>query len=167
MKRNICTLLALVLLALLLLSAAAAAQNAPAADDQAAQLKQMAAELKQLRLEIVEQASEFQAWKLKQLERELLTIQSEQQRLRELEGNLQQRLVALAQHANHDSSSGAEPPGELAIVKATHAEDGLKPIQLKQQPLAEREAELKEEIGREKVRLQELQQKAEKLRARD
>lgn len=167
MKRTFCTLLALALLALLLLSATAAAQNAPAADDRAAQLRQMAAEIKQLRLEIVEQASEFQAWKLKQLERELLVIQSELQRLRELEGNLQQRLVALAQHANHDPASGAEPLSELAIVKATHTEDGLKPIQLKQQPLAEREAELKEEISREKMRLQELQQKAEKLRARN
>jgi hypothetical protein len=165
MKRSICTLMALGLLALLLMSATAAAQTALAADAQAPLLKQLAAELKQLRLEIIKQASEFQDWKLKQLERELLTTQNEQQRLRELESSLQQQLAGLTQPASHDPSSGAEQITELEIVKTTRTEDGLKPIQLKQQPLAEREAELREEISREKMRLQELQQKAEKLRA--
>jgi predicted nucleic acid-binding Zn-ribbon protein len=162
MKRAICTLIALALLALLLLSAVATGQTAPAADEQAVLLKQMAAEIKQLRLEIIKQAIEFQDWKLKQLERELFAAQSEQQRLREQTNSLQQQLAGLA---SHDASTGAEQLGELEIIRATHSEDGLKPLQLKQQALAEREAELREEINREKLRLQELQQMAEKLRA--
>ena len=160
MKRTICTLLAFALLILLLLSASAVAQTAPTAADQAALLKQMTAEIKQLRAELIRQASEFQTWKLKQLERELLTVQSEQQYLRELENRLQQQLATLV---SHEPSANAEQTTELEIVRAAHIEDGLKPLQLKQQPLARREAELSEEISREKMRLQELQQKAEKL----
>ena len=169
MKRSICTLMALGLLALLLLSIATSARtaSAPDADDQAVRFTQMAAEIKRLRSEIIEQALEFQAWKLRQLERELLSTQSELQHLREMESNVQQQIAELEQHTSHDLSSGAERVGEMEIIKAAYTEDSLKPIQLKQQPLADREAELREEISREKTRQQELQQKARQLRAAD
>ncbi|HZS04172.1 MAG TPA: hypothetical protein VFD58_05000 [Blastocatellia bacterium] len=163
MKRSICILLVITLLAPL--QATTVARTAPAADDPADALKRMAAEIRQLRLEVIEQAIEFQQWKLTHLEREMLAVRSEQQRLRELESSIQQQLAGLAPSAGHDP--GAEQMGELEIVKATHTEDGLKPIQLKLQALAEREARLSEEISRENTRLQELQQKAGKLRAGD
>jgi hypothetical protein len=161
MKHSIRAILAFCLLA----PGAAGARPGAPADDQAVLRKQMTEEIKRLRLEIIEQAIEFQNWKLKRLEGELVATQREQQRLRELESGIQLQLAGLAPHASHEPSSGAEQVGEMEIVKAAHTEDGLKPIQLKQQSLAELEAELKEDIGREKARLQELQQKAGKMRA--
>ncbi len=120
MKRSIRAILAFYLLA----PRAAATRPAPAAADQAVLRKQMTAEIKRLRLEIIEQAIEFQSWKLKRLEGELLATRRELQRMRELESALQHSLADL-------------------------------------------EAELREEISREKARLQELQQKAGKLRVVD
>ncbi|MCI0392166.1 MAG: hypothetical protein MOB07_25830 [Acidobacteria bacterium] len=167
MKRSIRAIMAFCLPALLLTPGAITARPTPAADDQAILVKQMAAEIKRLRLEVIEQAIEFQNWKLKRLEGELLVTQREQQRLRELESSIQLQLAGLAPHVSHEPSSGAEHVGKMEIVKAAHTEDGLKPIQLKQQSIAELEAELREDIGREKARLQELRQKAGKMRAAD
>ena len=167
MKQSIRTMMALGLLVLLLASNTKAARTSPTSEvgDQSSLCNQMAAEIKRLHLEIIEQAIEFQNWKLKQLERELLSTQSKLQHLREMESSVQQQIAGLEPQATHDLSSDAESIGELEIVKAAHTEDSLKPIQLKQQPLAEREAEISEEISREKTRLQELRQRAGQVRA--
>ena len=159
MKQSIRTAMLIGLWAIMALTGLAQNQaHSQNAADQAALFKQVSAELKQLRLELLEQAIEFQNWKIQRLEAELQPIQLERQRLGEQAQAFNQHLAELEKLAGNASE-------EVEAVKAAYTEKGLKEVTPKRQLVMQREAELTEQLAKEQQRLQELSEKAKKLQA--
>jgi hypothetical protein len=159
MKQFIMTAMVAGLLAIMALTGLAQNQApSQSAVDQAALFKQVSAELKQLRLEMLEQAIEFQNWKIQRLEAELQPIQIERQRLGEEEQFISQHLAELEKLAGNASE-------EVEAVKAVYTEKRSKEVLSKRQLVMQREAELTEQLAKEQQRLQELTGKAKKLQA--
>jgi hypothetical protein len=132
------------------------------ADGQAALLKQLTAELQQLRMEVIQQAIEFQNWKIKQLERELLPIRNERQRLGEQEQAIRQLTAEIDAQAGGASSVPEGGISEQQTIKAVYPEKELKDLSTKQQLITEREAELTQQLEQEQNRLQEFIKKTRK-----
>lgn len=159
MKQFIMTAMVAGLLAIMTLTGLAQTQApSQSAVDQAALFKQVSAEVKQLRLEMLEQAIEFQNWKIQRLEAELQPIQLERQRLGEEEQSISQHLAELEKLAGNASE-------EVEAVKAAYTEKRAKEVLSKRQLVMQREAELTEQLAKEQQRLQELSVKAKKLQA--
>jgi len=133
------------------------------AGTQAAMLQQTSAELRRLRLEVIEQAIEFQNWKIMRLERELQPIQDELRRLSEREQAIAQLVADLNNHRTN-TSPAQEALEEIEAAKAAYTEKGLKKLSIKRQLAAQRETELTEQLEQERRRLQEFIEKARKLR---
>lgn len=70
---------------------------------QAAVNRQLLVEIKSLRRELLQQAVEFQQWKLDQINRELQQVQTEQHRLSLEEQLVQQEINELAEASNGQS----------------------------------------------------------------
>jgi hypothetical protein len=124
------------------------------AENQAALLQQTSAELRRLRLEVIEQAIEFQNWKIMRLERELQPIQDELRRLSEREQAITQLVADLNNHRTN-TSPAQEALEEIEAAKAAFTEKGLKKLSIKRQLAAQRETELTEQLEQERRRLQE------------
>jgi hypothetical protein len=133
------------------------------AGTQAAMLQQTSAELRRLRLEVIEQAIEFQNWKIMRLERELRPIHDELRRLSEREQAITQLVADLNNHRTN-TSSDQEALEEIEAAKAAYTEKGLKKLSIKRQLATQRETELTEQLELERRRLQEFIEKARKLR---
>jgi chromosome segregation ATPase len=126
--------------------------------------KQFTAELRELRIELLQQGIEFQEWKIKHLERDLQQLQSEQQRLGEQERTFRQQIAELEQNIDN-APPVTEGVGELHVMKDDLTGKRMKDLQAKQQPLFQQEAELREQLKQEQVRLDELLKKVQKLKA--
>jgi chromosome segregation ATPase len=119
-------------------------------------LKQLAAEVQQLRRELAQQAIAVQQWKIQQLERELLPIQNERQRLAEQEQVIHQAVAELEKQAGNAAPTPEEAAKELEAAKAAYTDKELKDLSTKQQAAAERETELMGQLKQAQQRLQEL-----------
>jgi hypothetical protein len=126
-------------------------------------LKQILLELKTLRLEVLQQRLEHQEMKVALLERELQQTQLEQQRLGTFENSLYLEIAEvdkdLAQSTSNDERA------ELENTKAELTGDRMNRLRGRRQVSGQRESELTERLKRERLQLQELLKKAEKLRA--
>ena len=164
MKKSILTAMTVGFLTFMTMSGRAHAQ-APnqGAENQAALLQQTSDELRRLRLEVIEQAIEFQDWKIMRLERELRPIRDELRRLGEREQAITQLVADLNNH-RANTSPDQEALEEIEAAKATYTEKGLKKLSIKRQLAAQRESELTEQLEQERRRLQEFIEKARKLR---
>ena len=164
MKKSILTAMTVGLLAFITMAGRAHAQDPnQGAENQAALLQQTSAELRRLRLEVIEQAIEFQNWKIMRLERELQPIQDELRRLSEREQAITQLVADLNNHRTN-TSPAQEELEEIEAAKAAYTEKGLKKLSIKRQLAAQRETELTEQLEHERRRLQEFIEKARKLR---
>ncbi len=110
--------------------------------------QQLVAEIRQLRIELLRQKLEFQAWKTQQIERELQQAQAEQQRLDEEEQRIQQELVAL--------SGATEGQAEVETLKAELSDEQLPRLRARQQPVSDRVNELNAKFRQEETRLNQL-----------
>jgi hypothetical protein len=164
MKKSIVTVMTIGFLTFITMAGRAHAQ-APnqSAENQVALLQQTSAELRRLRLEVIEQAIEFQNWKIMRLERELRPIQDELRRLGEREQAITQLVADLNNHRTN-TSPVQEALEEIEAAKAAYTEKGLEKLSIKQQLAAQRETELTEQLEQERRRLQEFIEKARKLR---
>ena len=164
MKRSIITAMTVGLLAFVTMAGWADGQVPnQSAESQAAQLQQISAELRRLKLEVIQQAIEFQNWKIMRLERELQPIQNERQRLGEQEQAITQLGAELNNHAGN-ATPVQDAVGEIEAIRAAFIEKGLKELSLKQQLAAQRETELSEQLEQERQRLQELVERGKQLR---
>ncbi|HKQ75954.1 MAG TPA: hypothetical protein VJ810_19825 [Blastocatellia bacterium] len=134
----------------------------PSAENQAALLNKISAELRQLRLEVVQQAIEFQNWKIQRLEREIPPIQSERQRLVAQEEALSQLTAELEKNAGLDKDKAFQEGKitDLEALKAAFSEEEQKEISTKRRLITQREIELTDRLEQERRRLQELIRKA-------
>ena len=144
----------------------AQAQTAPRQEGESLETlkKQFTTELRELRLELLQQGIEFQEWKIKHLERDLQQLQSEQQRLGEQERTFRQQIAELEQNIAN-APPVTEGVGELQVMKDDLGGKRMKDLQFKQQPLFQPEAELREQLKQEQIRLDELLKKVQKLKA--
>ena len=120
--------------------------------------QQFKAELRSLRAELLQQGIEFQAWKIKQLERELQRLKLERERLEETEQNIRRQL------ANVEQSIAAGASGEQEGMKAELNGTHLPGARSKTQPLVEQETELQRQLEQEQQQLQSLQTKLKQLK---
>lgn len=136
----------LVILAVCLFAIPVAAQDrAGEPQKQLDATAQLLAEVKKLRMELLQQSIEFQQWKLRQIERELQQAQSENDRLANQVGGVEQEVAALA----------AEPGKESESFREENLRQ-LQQLQSHQQPVRERIAALTAERNREETRLRQL-----------
>lgn len=156
MKRSIIFLICCCWIALAI--GAQAQTPANETQQQAAINRQLMAEVKSLRRELLQQAIEFQQWKLQHVTRELQQAQSEQQRLAGEEQLLQIELNELAVSSNGN--------GELETLKADLVPRSQR-LRGRQQPANDRVSELSEQFAKEEKRLRQLtdQLKAETAKA--
>jgi hypothetical protein len=148
-KRSIIALFCAVWFALAL--GAQAQTPGSEAQQQAAVNRQLLSEIKTLRQELLQQAIEFQQWKLDQSTRELQQAQTEQQRLIHAQQLLQQELNELA------AASGGN--NELETLRTELAGEGAEKLRRRQQPLDERVSTLTEQTQNEEKRLRQLTDK--------
>ena len=107
--------------------------------------QQLVAEIRQLRLELLRQKLEFQAWKTREIERELQQAQAEQQQLEEEERRLQEEWAAL--------SLATEGQAEVETLKTEISGERLQRLRARQQPVSDRVAELNAKFQQEETRL--------------
>src|SRR5262249_1664492 len=126
MKKSVLTATALGFLVFMTVAGRVHAQ-APnqSAESQAAQLRQISAELRRLRLEVIQQAIDFQNWKIARLERELQPIQNERRGLSEREQAITQ-LVAEFNNHRTNTATAQEAVEEMEAMKAAYTEKELK-----------------------------------------
>jgi len=134
----------------------------PSAENQAALLKKISAELQQLRLEVFQQAIEFQNWKIKRLEREIPSIQRERQRLVAQEEAISQLIAELEKNSGIEKALQEGKITDLEAFKASIPEDELKELSGRRHLIAQREIELTDRLEQERKLLQELTRKANK-----
>lgn len=118
---------------------------------QAAATRQLLVEINALRRELLQQAIEFQQWKLNQINRELQQVQTEQQRLAEEEQWLQQEINEL--------TAASDGKSELETLKNELAGERTQKLRNRQQPLHERATELTGQANKEEQRLRQLTDK--------
>ena len=161
MKKQVLITTTLFFLAFITVTGHAIAQTPnQSAENQTVLLQQTTAELRRLRLELLDQAIEFQNWKIMRLERELQPVQDERRGLSEQEQAINQLIAELNNHR-----SGAIPAqDEIEAAKTTYTEKELKKISVRLQQAAQRETELTDQLEEERRRLQEFKDKARKLR---
>ena len=154
------------LLVLAVMAVVTKAQTAPRPEAERLETvkKQFAAELRELKIELLQQGIEFQEWKIKHLERDLQQLQTEQLRLGEQERTFNQQDAELEQNISN-APPVTEGVGELQVMKDDLTGKRMKDLQAKQQPLFQQEAELREQLKQEQVRLDELLKKVQKLKA--
>jgi hypothetical protein len=152
MKRSIIALVCAVWLALPW--GAQAQTPASEAQQQAAVNRQLLTEIKSLRRELLQQAVEFQQWKLDLITRELQQAQAEQQRLLHEGQLLQQEINELA--------AASDSKNELEALRSELAGERTQKLRSRQQPLDERVSTLTEQAQKEEKRLRQL---ADKLKA--
>ncbi len=124
------------------------------AQQQAAINRQLLSEIKTLRRELLQQAVEFQQWKLDQITRDLQQAQTEQQRLFHEEQLVQQEINELA--------AASDGQSELETLRSELSGERTQKLRNRQQPLAERVSTLSEQVQKEEKRLRQL---ADKLKA--
>jgi len=107
--------------------------------------QKLVAEIRQLRLELLRQKLEFQAWKTREIERELQQAQAEQQQLEEEERRLQEEWAAL--------SLATEGQAEVETLKTEISGERLQRLRARQQPVSDRVAELNAKFQQEETRL--------------
>ncbi len=134
----------------------------PGAENQAALLNKISAELRQLRLEVIQQAIEFQNWKISRLERELPSIQSERQRLVAQEEELSQLAAELEKNAGIEQGLQEGKITDLKALKASVPEEEQKELSTRRRLITQREIELTDRLEQERKRLQELIRMADK-----
>jgi len=134
----------------------------PSAENQAALLNKISAELQQLRLEVIQQAIEFQNWKIKRLEREIPSIQSERQRLVAQEEAISQLIAELEKNSGIEKALQEGKITDPEAFKASIPEDELKELSGRRHLIAQREIELTDRLEQERKLLQELTRKANK-----
>ncbi len=149
MKRSIITLCCTLWFAFALV--AQAQTPAGEAQQQAAINRQLLGEIKTLRRELLQQAIEFQQWKLDQINRELQLAQTEQQRVFREGQLLQQEINELA--AASDSSN------EIETLRSELSGERTQKWQRRQQPLDDRVGVLTEQARKEEKRLRQLTDK--------
>jgi len=156
MKRSIIALLCVLWLALAL--SAQAQTPVSESQQQAALNRQLLAEIKFLRRELLEQAIEFQRWKLEQINRELEKAQTEQAQLLHQEQLLQQELNELAVVSDNNN--------ELEALRTELAGEQSQKLRRLQQPVGERVNTLTVQAQKEEKRLVQLtdKMKAEAIR---
>lgn len=152
MKRSVIALACAVWLALML--GAQAQTPVSETQQQAAINRQLLAEIKTLRRELLQQAVEFQQWKLDQITRELQQAQTEQQRLIHEGQLLQQEINELA--------AASDGKNELEALRNELAGEPAQKLRSRQQPLDERVSTLTEQAQKEEKRLRQL---ADRLKA--
>jgi chromosome segregation ATPase len=165
MKQTIATTVLFGLLVLQAFVKTTQAQTAAPANETecvAALRQELAAELRKLRLELAEQSMEFQQWKIKQLERDLEQVNSEQQRLLLEENSLQQEIAELAKQPDNLPSEPGQTSG-LELVKTQLNEHELPRLRTARSKLDQRIFELTEQLRREEARQRDLQQQAKRL----
>src|SRR5262249_43408364 len=168
MKRTMITAVTVGLLVFVTMAGLAQAQASNQnGENPAALIKQVSAEVTQLRLEVIQQAIELQNWKIQWLERESQPIQSERQQLAEQEQAIKQLIAELEKHVGNLNPPQEGVTSEVEAIKATYTEKGLKALSIKQQLIVQREAELTDQLEKERQRLQELINRAKKLRGED
>ncbi len=116
--------------------------------------RQLSVEIKTLRRELLQQAVEFQQWKLDQITRDLQQAQTEQQRLFHEEQLVQQEINELA--------AASDGQSELETLRSELSGERIQKLRNRQQPLAERVSTLSEQVQKEEKRLRQL---ADKLKA--
>lgn len=126
-------------------------------------LKQVLLELKALRLEVLQERVEHQETKIALLERELQQTQVEQQRLGTYENSLYLEIAEVDKDLAQSTS--VEGRTELENTRIELTGNRMNRLRGKRQASTQREAELTERLRQEQQQLQELQKKAEKLRA--
>jgi hypothetical protein len=163
MKRLIITAITVGIFGLGTLASQAQAQTSnPSAENQAALLNKISAELQQLRLEVIQQAIEFQNWKIKRLEREIPSIQSERQRLVAQEEAISQLIAELEKNEGIEKALQEGKITDLEALKATIPDDELKELSNRRSLITQREIELTDRLEQERKLLQELIRKANK-----
>jgi hypothetical protein len=166
MKQTIVTTVLFSLLVLQAFAETAQAQTAASANETesvAALRREFAAELRKLRLELVQQCLEFQQWKIRQLERDLEQVNSEQQRLVLEENSLRQEIAELAKQLSNMPNSEPEQTSGLEAVKTQLNERELPRLQAARPAVEQRVFELTEQLRREETRQRDLQQQAKRL----
>ncbi|MFN0110594.1 MAG: hypothetical protein ACKVZH_17190 [Blastocatellia bacterium] len=118
---------------------------------QAAINRQLLTEIKSLRRELLQQAVEFQQWKLDQITRDLQQAQTEQQRLFHEEQLVQQEINELA--------AASDGQSELETLRSELSGERTQKLRIRQQPLAERVNTLTEQVQKEEKRLRQLADK--------
>lgn len=118
---------------------------------QAAINRQLLTEIKSLRRELLQQAVEFQQWKLDQITRDLQQAQTEQQRLFHEEQLVQQEINELA--------AASDGQSELETLRSELSGERAQKLRNRQQPLAERVSTLTEQVQKEEKRLRQLADK--------
>ena len=156
MKRSIIALCCALWLALAL--NAEAQTPVGEAQQQATLNRQLLVEIKTLRRELLQQAVEFQQWKLDQINRELQQVQTEQQRLFQEGQLLQQEINELAAASNGQN--------EIEALRSELSGERTQKLQRRQQPLDERVSVLAEQARKEEKRLRQLTDKLKAESAR-
>lgn len=128
------------------------------AQQQAAINRQLLSEIKTLRRELLQQAVEFQQWKLDQINRELQQAQTEQQRLFQEGQLLQQEINELA--------AASDGQNEIETLRSDLSGERTQKLQRRQQPLDERVDVLTEQARKEEKHLRQLTDKLKAESAR-
>ncbi len=118
---------------------------------QAALNRQLMVEIKTLKRELLQQAVEFQQWKLDQINRELQKAQTEQQRLA-YEGQLLQQEI-------NELTVASDGQSELETLRTELTGERTQKLLNRQQPIAERVSALAEQAQKEEKRLRQLTDK--------
>ena len=161
MQKTLTFLLPLIILMALVVTTSAQSLLPPA-EDATALLKECRKEIEKLRLEVLQQGIEFQAWKIRQLEKEALRVQQQRANLDEQDQLLRQQLAGL--DAVSGDSSAADQAGELQAIKTELSDNRRKQLDEERGGIAKLESEVAEQLRLEKNRLQELLIRAKKLR---
>jgi chromosome segregation ATPase len=158
----------LALAALMKLSGAEVGAAQGEAEAVAALRAQFTRELTGVRAEMLQQGVEFQEWKIRQLERELERVETDDRRLEEAEQGILRQLAEVEQSIPPRGEPSAGPEaralGEQEGAKAELSGTHLKGVQSRRQPLAEQASEIRAQLREEQQRLQEMRKKLRQLK---
>ena len=121
------------------------------AAQQAALNRQLLVEIRSLKRELLQQAVEFQQWKLDQINRELQKAQTEQQRLA-YEGQLLQQEI-------NELTVASDGQSEIETLRTELTGERTQSFLNRQQPIVERVSILAEQSQKEEKRLRQLTDK--------
>lgn len=144
----------------------ASAQSGTADTEMAQLLRRLAGEVRQLRLEVLELRQESQEVRMPELERDLLSVQAEQQRLEQLMSVHYQEIVSLERLLARPGLAPEEMQ-ELMARKSELAVEASERLRAEKSSLAQREAAVRERLERQQQRVRTALARSSELRSQN